>query len=134
LPNASTAARSGVISCSSTRLGMKPDDHKTMYVSTATTRTRAPFDAAPGNLVAPRRLPARHPESIGLAYGRQIRSQTGVKFGTPPVVGVARFLHNVSGGDEIIVDATRGVVILNSCGIGPELLTLATAVGVPVGS
>lgn len=31
----------------------------------------------------------------------------------PAVVGVGRFLTNVSGGDEVIVDGTRGVVILN---------------------
>src|SRR5207244_13079376 len=31
----------------------------------------------------------------------------------PAVVGVGRFLSDVSGGDEIIVDGNRGVVILN---------------------
>jgi phosphotransferase system enzyme I (PtsI) len=31
----------------------------------------------------------------------------------PAVVGIGRFLTNVSGGDEVIVDGTRGVVILN---------------------
>lgn len=31
----------------------------------------------------------------------------------PAVVGIGRFLSNVSGGDEVIVDGTRGVVILN---------------------
>jgi phosphotransferase system enzyme I (PtsI) len=31
----------------------------------------------------------------------------------PAVVGIGRFLTDVSGGDEVIVDGTRGVVILN---------------------
>jgi phosphoenolpyruvate-protein phosphotransferase (PTS system enzyme I) len=31
----------------------------------------------------------------------------------PAVVGIGKFLNDVSGGDEVIVDGTRGVVILN---------------------
>src|SRR5205085_11852378 len=33
--------------------------------------------------------------------------------GIPAVVGLGRFLTDVSGGDEVIVDGNRGVVILN---------------------
>src|SRR5204862_504172 len=43
-------------------------------------------------------------------------SQTAIMAGvleSPAVVGVGKFLTNVSGGDEVIVDGTRGVLILN---------------------
>jgi phosphotransferase system enzyme I (PtsI) len=33
--------------------------------------------------------------------------------GIPAVVGLGRFLTDISGGDEVIVDGTRGVIILN---------------------
>jgi phosphotransferase system enzyme I (PtsI) len=69
-------------------------------------------DLTPGETAAldPKKVYAFATEAGGRASHTAIIA--GV-LGIPAVVGVGRFLTDVSGGDEVIVDGNRGLVILN---------------------